>query len=435
MFITKRALPRRTFLKGAGATLALPFLDAMLPALTPMARAATRTPRVGFIYISNGTDMERWNPQTVGPDFEFSPILKPLEPLRQSTLVVSGTGNKIGGANTHPGASAGWLTGVDAKMTEGDDVENGISIDQVIAQRVGGDTLFPSLEIATEDFSSAIGSCAGGYSCIYENTISWSSATTPVPMEINPRVLFERLFGRAGTATQRAIRMRNEKSVLDSVRREVEALQVTLGAGDRRRFGDYLDNLREIEQRIQQTEKRNTTNVTIPDAPVGIPESHDEHLSLMFDLMAVAFQADLTRVFTFYTTRELSQMTYPTAGVTEPHHSVSHHSNDPEKLQAMMLIGRHYSQHVARFAQKLQSMPEAGGTVFDDSMICYGSGMSNSNVHSHVDLPLVVLGGHFKGNRHLRFEGQPLANVWLTLADKAGVRIDTIGNSTTPVTL
>jgi predicted component of type VI protein secretion system len=435
MFITKAALHRRTFLKSAGATLALPFLDAMLPALTPAARAATRTPRVGFIYISNGTDMERWTPVTLGEDFEFSPILKPLEPHRQSALVVSGMGNKIGGANTHPGASAGWLTGVDAKMTEGDDVENGTSIDQVIAQKVGGDTLFPSLEIATEDFSSAIGSCAGGYSCIYENTISWSSPTTPVPMEINPRALFERLFGRAGSATQRAIRLKNESSILDSVRREVQSLQTSLGAADRRRFGDYLQNLREIEQRIQQTEKRNSTNVTIPDAPVGIPESHDEHLSLMFDLMAVAYQADLSRVFSFYTTRELSQMTYPTAGVTEPHHSVSHHTNDPEKLRSMMLIGRHYAQHVSRFVDKLKAMPEATGSVLDDSMICFGSGMSNSNIHSHIDLPLVVLGGHFKGNRHVRFEGQPLSNFWLTLADKAGARIESFGNGTTPVSL
>jgi len=430
MFISKLSLSRRTLLKSAGAALALPFLDAMLPAMTPVVKAAGRVRRTGFIYISNGTDMSRWIPETLGADFAFSPILKPLEPFRHSAVVVSGLGNRIGGANTHPGASAGWLTGVDAKMTEGDDVENGTSIDQVIAGQIGRDTLFPSLEVATEDFSSAIGSCAGGYSCIYENTISWRNPTSPVPMEINPRAMFERMFGRAGNAAQRAARLSNEKSILDSVQREVGTLQNSLGAADRRRFSQYLDNVREIEQRIQQTEKQNASRVTVPDAPVGIPELHHDHLTLMLDLMAVAYEADLTRTFTFYTTRELSQMTYPEVGVTEPHHSVSHHNNDPEKLASMAAIGGYYSQLVAEFVGKLQGMQEADGTVLDSSMICYGSGMSNSNVHSHVDLPLIVLGKQFAGNRHVRFDGQPLANFWVTLANKAGAPIASFGNST-----
>jgi hypothetical protein len=435
MFISKRSLSRRTLLKSAGATLALPFLDAMLPALTPAVKAAGRVKRAGFIYISNGTDMSSWTPDATGADFAFSPILKPLEPFRKSALVIGGLGNRIGGANTHPGASAGWLTGVDAKMTEGDDVENGTSIDQTIAAQVGHETLFPSLEIATEDFSSAIGSCAGGYSCIYENTISWRNPTTPVPMEINPRAVFERMFGRAGSPAQRAARLRNQKSILDSVQREAGTLRNELGAADRRRLGDYLTNVREIEQRIAQTEKQNTSRVTLPDAPVGVPESHDEHLALMFDLMAIAYQADVTRIFTFYTTRELSQMTYPEAGVTEPHHSISHHNSDPEKLAALAAIGAYYSQHVARFVGKLQAMPEADGTVLDSSMICYGSGLSNSNIHSHVDLPLIVLGGQFAGNRHVRFEGLPLANFWVTLANTTGASVERFGNSTGPLAL
>jgi hypothetical protein len=428
MFVKKVSLRRRTFLKGAGVAMGLPFLEAMIPALTPLKAAAKPTLRAGFVYFSNGTDPEHWTPKDTGADFEFSRILKPFEPYRDSAVVVSGLGNKVGG--THPTATAGWLTGVDAKMTEGDDVFNGTSIDQVIAARVGHETLFPSMEIATEDFSSAIGSCAGGYSCIYANTISWRNPTTPVPMEINPRVVFERMFGRAGSAAQRAARMKNEESILDSVSREIASLRTDLGKGDQRRFSDYLENLREVEQRIQQAEKQSESSVALPDAPIGIPESHDEHLRLMFDLMALAYQADVTRVFTFYTTRELSQMTYPEVGVMEPHHTISHHDNDPVKLAKMALIGKYYSQQVARFVKKLQAMPDGDGTVLDHSMICFGNGMSNSNVHSHLDLPMIVLGGQFKGNRHVQFEGDPMANLWLKVADKAGAKIEKFGNAT-----
>ncbi len=422
------SLPRRTFLKGAGAVIGLPFLESMIPALSPLAKAAATPPRrAGFVYFSNGTDLEHWTPATVGADFEFSRILKPFEPVRNSALVVSGLGNKVGG--THPTATAGWLTGVDAKMTEGDDVYNGTSIDQVIAEHVGHETLFPSIEIATEDFSSAIGSCAGGYSCIYANTISWRNSTTPLPMELNPRVVFERMFGRAGNAAQRAARRKDEKSILDSVSRQIAALRNDLGPGDRRRLSDYFDNIREVEQRIEQSEKQSASSVALPEAPVGIPESHDEHLAVMFDLMAVAYQADVTRVFTFYTSRELSQMTYPEVGVTEPHHSISHHNNDPAKLAKMALIGKYYAQHVARFVKKLQAVPDGDGSLLDHSMICFGNGMSNSNVHSHLNLPMIVLGGQFKGNRHVKFDGRPMADLWLSVADKAGARIEKFGNS------
>jgi hypothetical protein len=431
MFVSKISLPRRTFLKSAGVAVGLPFLESMIPALTPMAKAAVKpVQRAGFVYFCNGTDPEHWTPSTLGADFEFSRILKPFEPFRNSALVISGLGNKVGG--THPTATSGWLTGVDAKMTEGNDVYNGISIDQVIA-RLNPETLLPSIEIGTEDFSSAIGTCGGGYSCIYNNTISWRDPTTPLPMELNPRVVFERMFGRAGSPAQRAARIKNEKSVLDSVTREISSLSGDLGTDDRRRFTDYLDNVREVEQRIQQSEKQRETSLALPDAPIGIPESHDEYLAIMFDLMALAYQADVSRVFTFYTTREASQMTYPEVGVTEPHHSVSHHNNDPIKLAKMALIGKYYAQHVARFVKQLQAMPEGDGTVLDHSMICFGNGLSNSNIHSHLDLPMIVLGGQFKGNRHVKFAGAPMANLWLTVAHKAGANIENFGISTGPL--
>ncbi|MGB7219255.1 MAG: DUF1552 domain-containing protein [Vicinamibacterales bacterium] len=428
MFLTKLSLPRRTFLKSTGAAVALPFLEAMVPAFTPVARAAGNVRRTGFIYWSNGTIPEEWLPTTTGADFEYSRILKPLEPFRRSTLVVSGLGNKVEG--THPTASSGWLTGVTAKPTEGDDVYNNTSIDQVIAAQVGKETALPSLELATEDFSSAIGSCAGGYSCIYANTISWKNPTTPLPMEINPRAAFERMFGRAGTASQRAARLQRQSSILDSVGDELQSLQGRLGAGDRRRLGEYMTNLREVELRIQKAEAQSQTSVTSPDAPLGIPETHDEHLKLMFDLMALAYQADITRVVTYYTSRELSQVTYPQAGVNEPHHSVSHHGQNPERMAMMALIGAYYSQLMARFLEKLQAMPEGDGTVLDHSMIFFGNGMSNSDNHVHLDLPMTVFGGQFKGNRHLRFKDMPMANLWMTAAAAMDVPLERFGNST-----
>lgn len=427
MFLTKKALPRRTFLQTMGASVALPFLEAMVPALTPVAKAAGGTTRAAFIYFSNGTVMDKWTPLSTGRDFEFTQILKPFEPFRNSALVVTGLGNKVEG--THPTASSGWLTGVSAKPTEGDDVFNNTSIDQVIAGTLGRETALPSMEFATEDFSSAIGSCAGGYSCIYANTISWKSPTSPLPMEINPRVAFERMFGRAGSAGQREARIRREKSVLDAVAREIGSLKATLGTGDQKRLGEYLDHLREVEQRIQKVEARNATSVTVPDAPLGIPESHDEHLALMFDLIALAYQADVTRVVSFYTSRELSQLTYPEVGVSEPHHSVSHHNNNPSKLAAMALVGFYYSQHMSRLVEKLAAMPDGDGSVLDHSMLFFGNGMSNSDVHSHVNLPLIVLGGQFAGNRHVAFDGLPLANLWMTAAEKCGAHLDRFGNS------
>ena len=433
MVIRKLSIDRRRFLMGAGAAIALPWLDAMVPAFTRTAHAAGRARRAAFIYFSNGTVPEQWTPQTVGTNVEYSPILKPLERFRSSSVVISGLGNKVEG--THPTAASGWLTGVSAKPTEGDDVYNNTSIDQVIAGRIGGETLLPSMEFATEDFSSAIGSCAGGYSCIYANTISWKSPTVPMPMEINPRAAFERMFGRAGTPAQRAARLRRERSILDATRQEIAALQRSLGAADQVRVEQYLDNLREVESRIQRSERQRGASVALPDAPLGIPESHHEHLEQMFDLMALAYQADVTRVTTFYTSRELSQLTYPEAGITEPHHSISHHNNAPEKLAALASIGAYYAAAVGRFVDRLQQMRDADGTLLDSTMVFFGNGMSQSDQHSHLDLPLIAIGGGLGGNRHVRQEGVPLANLWMRVAHEFDVPLDRFGNATGALSL
>ncbi|MBI4263423.1 MAG: DUF1552 domain-containing protein [Acidobacteria bacterium] len=428
MFVTRMTLPRRTFLKGVGATVALPFLEAMVPAFPARAQAATGPLRAAFVYWSNGTIPQEWTPAATGSAFPYSTILKPLEPFRHSTVVLSGLDNTVEG--THPTASSGWLTGVSAKPTEGDDVYNNTSIDQVIAAQIGHRTLLPSIELMTEDFSSAIGSCAGGYSCIYANTISWKTPTTPLPMELNPRSAFERMFGRAGSAAQRAARLRRQSSILDSVGREIGALQGRVGPGDRRRLDEYFTNLRQVEERIQRAERQNESSVTVPDAPLGIPQTHDEHLKLMFDLIALAYQADVTRIATFYTTREISQITYPQVDVHEPHHVASHHANGPERIGMMVRIGVYYSQVMARFLEKLASMQEGDGTVLDRSMIFYGNGLSNSDQHVHLDLPMAVFGGQFKGDRHIAYGSVPMANLWMTAAATFDVPLESFGNST-----
>src|SRR5688572_11884723 len=335
MFITRNSLSRRAVLRGMGASLALPFLDAMVPAATALARtAATPALRFGAVFIPMGERPGFWTPKTVGAGFEFSPILKPLESLRDSVVVVSGLDRPAGG--THAVSTATWLTGSSPKRTEAEDFIAGISLDQVIAQKIGRDTVFPSLEISTEDQAGYIGACDVGYSCTYMSTIAWKGPTTPLPMERNPRVVFERLFGRPGTVAERVARMKSDQSILDSVRGDVESLQRDLGARDRVRLIEYLDHVREIEQRIERAEKQATSDITIPEAPVGIPPAFEEHVQLMFELMAVAYETDLTRVFSFMLNREASQLVFPNIGINEPWHHISHHGNDPEKLAALV---------------------------------------------------------------------------------------------------
>jgi hypothetical protein len=435
MFLTKKALSRRTILRGAGTAVALPLLDAMFPTLVPLAKAdAKPRMRFGAVYFPNGAIMQQLTPATVGTGFEFTPILKPLEPFRDSLLVVTNLTRSHPGSQfgDHAVSAAGFLTGVWPKRTEAEDVLANTTIDQVVARQIGQDTPLPSLEVATEDFTGYVGGCSPGFSCSYLNTISWSSPSTPLPMEINPRAVFERLFGAAGSAADREARIQKERSILDSVVEEANNLGSGLGTRDRGRMNDYLDNLREIERRIQRQEARGATQVDTPDAPIGVPDSFDEHVALLFDLLAVAWQSDTTRVFTFMMSRELSQRTYPQIGVTEQHHSVSHHLNKPEKMAQVVKINAYYAGMYAKFLEKLRATPDGDGSLLDHSLLIYGAGMADSNVHATDPLPVIAIGGGVgAGHRHEKLPARtPIGNFWLNVAEKFGKPMDKFGDST-----
>ena len=435
MFLTKKSLDRRTMLRGLGAAVALPLFDAMLPAFVPLAKAAAKPRmRFGAVYTPNGAIMQEFTPKTVAAGFEFTPILKPLEPFRDSLIVVTNLTRSHPGSQfgDHAVSAAGFLTGVWPKRTEAEDVLANTTIDQVVARQIGQDTPLPSLEVATEDFTGYVGGCSPGFSCAYLNTISWSTPSTPLPMEINPRTVFEQLFGAAGTAADRRARIEKERSILDSVVDEASGLQRGLGPRDRTRLGDYLDNLREIERRIQRQEARGASEFDAPDAPIGVPDSFDEHVALLFDLLAVAYQADVTRVFTFMMSRELSQRTYPQIGVTEQHHSVSHHLNKPEKMAQVVKINTYYAQMYAKFLEKLRSTPDGDGSLLDHSLIIYGAGMADSNMHATDPLPLVAIGGGVgTGHRHIQLPTRtPVGDFWLNVAEKFGKPMERFGDST-----
>ncbi|HJT86999.1 MAG TPA: DUF1552 domain-containing protein [Bryobacteraceae bacterium] len=433
MFVTRKSLSRRTVLRGMGVTVSLPFLEAMIPAFPAKAASRLRM-RFGAAYFPNGAIMEQFTPKTAGPGFEFTPILKPLEPFKDSLVVVtnltrSHPGSQVG---DHAVSCAGFLTGVWPKRTEAEDVLANTTIDQVVAQKIGQETPLPSLELATEDFTGYVGGCSPGFSCAYMNTISWSSPTTPLPMETNPRTVFERVFGEPGSPAQRRQRLTREQSLLDSLSEETGELERSLGPRDRVRLGDYFDNIREIERRIQRAEARGSTEVAAPDAPIGIPESFDEHVGLMFDMAAVAWQADVTRVFTFMMSRELSQRTYPQIGVTEQHHSVSHHQHNPEKMAQMVKINTYYIQLYAKFLAKLRSIEDGDGSLLDHSLIIYGAGMADSNAHATDPLPVIAAGGGVgKGYRHVKLPTRtPVGNLWLNVAERFGKTMDRFGDST-----
>jgi hypothetical protein len=433
MFITRKSLPRRTFVRGIGATLALPLLESMVPAFTASARTAAAAPlRFAAVYVPNGVIMPQWTPATAGAGFTFTPTLKPLEPFRDRTVVVSNL-TRPGGADTssHAPTAAGWLSGARARATEAQDVRVGTTIDQIVARQIGQDTPFPSLELATENFTGFVGACSTGYSCAYMNTLSWASPTQPLPMELDPRAVFERLFGRAGTAAQRLARRQEDRSILDSVTEQVTGLTRTLGPADRSRMNDYLEAVREIERRIQQTETRNRTNVML-DAPAGVPDSYAEYVQVMFDLMVVAYQTDLTRVATFMMARESSNLTYPEIGVTNGHHEVSHHGNKPDVVAAHAKVNLFHVQQFARFVDKLAATRDGDGTLLDHILIVYGSGMSDGNVHSPDPLPTLVVGGVAgRGHRHVMAAPKtPLGNLWVATAERFGGSLDTFGEST-----
>jgi Protein of unknown function (DUF1552) len=442
MMITKKHLPRRTFLKGMGTAIALPMLDAMTPALAAAAQAKAAAPtRLAFVYVPNGIVMKDWTPKTAGREFEFTRILKPLAAYREDLFVLSGlddhNGNALGdGAGDHARAGAAILTGVHCKKTAGADIHNGVSADQVAASAVGAKTRFPSIELGCED-SRTVGNCDSGYSCAYTNSISWRSATTPMPPEVNPRMAFERLFGAADyslDAATRARRARYRKSILDMVRDDTDKLNRSLGQADRRKMDEYLYAVREIEKRVESAEKSDRDVKPAMAKPAGIPMTFAEYARLMFDLQVVAFQADLTRVATLMVGREGSMRVYPEIEVPDPHHPLTHHRNNPEWIERVARINCLHAEVFAYFLEKLKATKEGAGTLLDHSMVVYLSGLSDGNRHSHEDLPVLVAGrgnGGLKPGRHIVYpKGTPMTNLYMTLLDRMGVQPERLGDST-----
>ncbi len=444
MIVTGRHLPRRTFLKGLGAAVALPYLDAMTPAFAAgapdgaSAATARQAQRLIFTYIPNGVTMEAWTPAAPGSAFEYTRILKPLEPFRDRTLVLSGLAHKnayaLGdGPGDHARAAACYLTGVHPRKTAGADIQNGISVDQIAAKAIGASTRFPSLELGCDD-SRTVGNCDSGYSCAYTNSLSWRGETSPNPPETNPRLVFERLFGSfdAGLDPQtRARRQDSRRSVLDAVTGRTAELLQTLGTSDRRKVDEYLSSIREVERRIQVAEKDLTGLPEGLEKPTGIPVTYDEYAALMFDLQVLALQADMTRVITMMMGREGSMRTYPEIGVPDPHHPLTHHRNTPEWIEKVTQVNTFHMGLFAKFVEKLQATADGDGTLLDSSTIIYGSGIADGDKHTHSDLPVLLIGGSgFKMGRHIKYDDVPMTNLYLTVLDRVGVRPETIGDST-----
>lgn len=436
MIVTKKALSRRTFLRGTGVAIALPLLDAMIPALTATEKtpaAANQLRRLGYAYMPMGCDHTRWTPPGGERLDKLSFALAPLAPVKQHVTVISNTELRNAYPGTHATSNSAFLSAARAKLTESADYFLGTTADQVAAKHLGKNTPIPSLELSM-DLMSLAGQCDNGYACVYHNCLSWSSPTTPLPSEAHPQIIFERLFGDGTTAKERTASMKRRASLLDSVKEEFATLEKQLGASDRVRLGQYLDTVREVERRIQRA-AANTRDNPLPDRerPVGVPTSYADHARLMFDLQALAYQGDITRVITFQLARETSNRTYPEIGVRDPHHPLSHHGNDPTKVEKIARINRFHVSLFTEFLRKLQATPEGNGTLLDHSLLLYGSGMGNPNVHDHHNLPILVAGGaagRMRGGRHLRFEkSTPLANLHLTLLSKVGVPIKSFGDS------
>ena len=434
MIITKKALPRRTFLRGTGVALALPLLDAMIPSFSDAAAVASPVRRLGFVYIPMGCNWFQFFPKEVGVLTELPPTLSTLAPVKDQVTVLSNLELKNSySPGNHATSNAGFLSCARAKMTEGADYELATTVDQIAAKQFGKETRLPSLELAM-DLTTPIGACDGGMSCIYETSLSWSSPTTPLPAEANPRVVFERLFGDGGSAKDRLAALKEDGSLIDFVSEDIAHFQKKLGPGDRNKLGQYLDSVREIERRIQKAESQ-TAETVMPDLtrPIGVPSEYANHAKLMFDLQALAMQADITRVITFQLAREASTRTYPEVGVPEAHHPTSHHGNDPEKLAKLAKINAYHVSLFAYYLEKLKNTPDGDGSLLDHSMVMLGSGMGNPDIHNHVNLPIVVAGGgagKLKGGRHVKYaEPTPLANLHLTLLDRAGIHVDKFGDS------
>ena len=443
MIASKKSLSRRTFLRGVGATMALPLLDSMVPAFATIRdTAANPVSRLGAIYIPHGAVLDKWIPTSDGADYEMSPTLKTLAAFRDDVLVITNlentpalvrAGEPLGG---HANIMGAWLSGVHAKPTEGADVLAGVTMDQLAARHFEKDTQLASLELGIEP-TDLSGSCDVGFSCAYINTVSWRSPTTPLPVENNPRALFERLFGDSDTtdAGARLKRIKKDRSILDSVHAEVASLRRKLGLGDRSKLTEYLEAVRDIERRIQKAEEQGDRDLPLVERPTGaIPETFAEHVKLMMDLQVLAYQTDMTRVITFMMSKDITNRTYPEIGVRDPHHPLSHHQNKPESLEKLAKINVFHLEMFAYYLEKLQSTPDGDGSLLDHIMLLYGSGMGDSNAHTPRDLPILLAGGgtgQIKGGRHIRVpEGTPLSNLYLTMLNKLGVRADSIGDST-----
>ena len=439
MVITKLKLPRRTFIRGIGAAVALPFLDAMVPALRAQTKAA---PRFTAIYCGNGAHMADWTPTTEGLGFAMSPSLRPIEAYRDRLLVFTGLDNyqgtdqgDVGGQ--HPRAAPAFMSCAHPKQTEGADVQAGITIDQMIASQICRDTKLPSLEVSV-DRNDVVGACDHGYACAYMNSMSWSSPTSPLPSETNPRFVFERMFGVGTTAEERVARVREDRSILDGLTQEISHLNKKLGSTDRNKLGQYFDAVRDVEKRIVRSESTNS-NFEVPEQPVGVPETFKEYIELMFDLQVLAFQADITRVSSLMMARENVNRAYPEIGLPEAHHSISHHGNNPEKMKNYGKLNAYHVEMLGYYLQKLDSIKEGDGTLLDHTGVLFGSGFSDGNVHNNYNVPVILVGGksqQIRGNRHMKYEkGTPLANLMLGLTDRYGVKAAKFGDSTSAIDL
>lgn len=441
MIVTKKSLDRRTILRGLGATVALPLLDAMVPALSAATQtAASPVPRLGFFYAPNGMFLPNFHPAgDGGKNFLLTPILQPMEAYRDQMVVLSGLSNygvvsPNEGGGVHTRAHGGWLNGVLPKRTEGADLRAGKTIDQYAADTLGAETSLRSLELTTED-NYQVGNCENGYSCAYLNSTSWRTATTPLPHERDPRVVFQRMFGDGGSVEARLQQMRTDRSILDSVTESIGRLERRLGLADRVMVDDYLDAVRDVEQRIQRAERSNATT-PLPDfaQPAGVPENYDEHVRLLFDLLVLGYQADVTRVSCMQLARELSGRTYPDVGVPEGHHTVSHHQLDPHNIEQYTKINIHQMTLFSEFIEKMRNTPDGDGTLLDHSIMLYGTGMGDGDHHTPYNLPITLVGGGcgtLEGGRHLKYAlHTPFMNLGVSLLEKVGVQVDQISDST-----
>jgi hypothetical protein len=436
-------LPRRTFLKGLGTAIALPMFEAMTPGAARASALAGVKPlpkRMAFVYVPNGANMTDWTPKAVGTDFELPYILEPLKASQKDLLIISGLAHDKGrpngdGAGDHARASATFLTGCQARKTAGKDIKVGISVDQVAAQKIGNQTRLPSLELGT-DKARLAGNCDSGYSCAYSFNISWKGEATPMPPEVDPRLVFDRLFGNGNSGEMDEARIKRDryrKSILDFALDDAKKLKAELGYTDRRKLDEYLTAVRELEQRI---ERANNFEVEPPDydRPKGVPRSYEEHLKLQFDLLALAFQTDSTRISSFIMAHDGSNRQYPFIGVRDGHHDLSHHGGDEEKKNKIAKINRFHATQFAYFIEKLKSIREGEGTLLDNCMIVYGSGLGDGNRHNHDNLPVVLAGkggGTIQTGRHLRFEKEiPMTNLFLSMLDRVGASTERLGDST-----